>query len=59
MFTNAGRSIISKYLLGQTPAFASYIVIGCGAKQEQLRLMQISNHHCLNQLEQRLFLEVM
>lgn len=32
MITNVGKNIISKYLLGQAPAYASYIAIGCGAK---------------------------
>lgn len=31
MITNRGKEIISKYLLGQTPAYASHISIGCGA----------------------------
>ena len=32
MITNTGKSIIGKYLLGQAPAYASYIAIGCGAQ---------------------------
>jgi hypothetical protein len=32
MITNIGKGIISKYLIGQAPAYASYIAIGCGAK---------------------------
>lgn len=32
MITNTGRNIIAKYLIGQAPAYASYIAIGCGAK---------------------------
>jgi hypothetical protein len=32
MITNTGKNIIAKYLLGQAPAFASYIAIGCGPK---------------------------
>lgn len=32
MITNKGKSIIAKYLLGQTPAYASYIALGCGPK---------------------------
>ena len=32
MITDKGKSIIGKYLLGQAPAYASYIAIGCGAK---------------------------
>jgi hypothetical protein len=31
MITNTGKSIIIKYLLGQAPAYASYIAAGCGA----------------------------
>jgi hypothetical protein len=31
MITNKGKSVISKYLIGQTPSYASYIAIGCGA----------------------------
>lgn len=31
MITNTGKEIISKYLLGQVPAYASHISIGCGA----------------------------
>ena len=32
MITNTGKSIIGKYLLGQAPAYASYIAVGCGPK---------------------------
>ena len=32
MITNTGKSIIGKYLLGQAPAYASYIAVGCGAQ---------------------------
>lgn len=31
MITDKGKEIISKYLLGQTPTYASHISIGCGA----------------------------
>lgn len=30
MITNTGKQIIAKYLLGTTPAYASYISVGCG-----------------------------
>ena len=30
MITNKGKTIIAKYLLGQAPAYASYIAVGCG-----------------------------
>ena len=31
MITNDGKEIVSKYLLGQVPAFATHLSIGCGA----------------------------
>jgi hypothetical protein len=31
MITNTGKTIIAKYLLGQAPAYASYLAIGCGS----------------------------
>ena len=30
MITNTGKTIIAKYLLGQAPAYASYLAVGCG-----------------------------
>lgn len=30
MITNTGKGILAKYLVGQTPAYASYIAVGCG-----------------------------
>lgn len=35
MITNTGKSIIAKYMLGQAPAYASYIAVGCGKKPLQ------------------------
>jgi hypothetical protein len=32
MITDNGKSIIAKYLVGQSPAYASYIAVGCGPK---------------------------
>ena len=32
MITNTGKNILAKYLIGQAPAYASYIAIGCGQK---------------------------
>ena len=32
MITNTGKAIMVKYLLGQAPAYASFIALGCGAK---------------------------
>jgi hypothetical protein len=30
MITNTGKGILAKYLIGQAPAYASYIAVGCG-----------------------------
>jgi hypothetical protein len=32
MITNVGKNILAKYLIGQAPAYASHIAIGCGAR---------------------------
>lgn len=32
MITNIGKNIIAKYLIGDAPAYASYIALGCGPK---------------------------
>jgi hypothetical protein len=32
MITNKGKNIIAKYLIGDAPAYASYIALGCGPK---------------------------
>lgn len=32
MITNTGKNILAKYLIGQAPAYASYLAIGCGKK---------------------------
>lgn len=32
MITNTGKAILAKYLIGQSPSYASHIAIGCGAK---------------------------
>lgn len=32
MITNTGKGIIAKYLLGQAPAYASHMAIGCGRR---------------------------
>jgi hypothetical protein len=32
MITNTGKNIIAKYLIGDTPAYASFIALGCGQK---------------------------
>jgi hypothetical protein len=32
MITNIGKNIIAKYLIGDAPAYASYIALGCGPR---------------------------
>jgi hypothetical protein len=32
MITNKGKNIVAKYLIGDAPAYASYIALGCGSK---------------------------
>ncbi len=32
MITNTGKNILAKYLVGQAPAYASYVAVGCGPK---------------------------
>ena len=32
MITNTGKALLAKYLIGQAPAYASYIAVGCGPK---------------------------
>jgi hypothetical protein len=32
MITETGQAILAKYLVGQAPAYASYISIGCGSE---------------------------
>ena len=32
MITDTGKKILAKYLIGQTPSYASHIAVGCGAR---------------------------
>ncbi len=32
MITETGKNILAKYLIGQAPAYASYIALGCGSR---------------------------
>lgn len=32
MITNTGKNLLAKYLVGQTPSYASHIAVGCGTK---------------------------
>jgi hypothetical protein len=43
MITNTGKNIIAKYLIGQAPAYASYIAIGCGPRPVSAIYFDISS----------------
>ena len=43
MITNVGKNILAKYLIGQAPAYASHIAIGCGAQPQPLDYQLNSN----------------
>jgi hypothetical protein len=36
MITNVGKNLLAKYLIGQAPAYASHIAIGCGATPKSI-----------------------
>ena len=50
MITDTGKKIIGKYLLGQAPAYASYIAIGCGPTPLNTKdiFEDFSNKKCLD-----------
>jgi hypothetical protein len=43
MITNKGKSIIGKFLLGQTSTFASHIAVGCGATPLSANSFSVTN----------------
>lgn len=43
MITNNGKQIIAKYLIGQAPAYASYIAVGCGPNAKKKVSVDISD----------------
>lgn len=54
MITNIGKNIIGKYLLGQAPAYASYIAVGCGAQPLQTEDI-FGNYSAKNNLDFEMF----
>jgi hypothetical protein len=48
MITNNGKQIIAKYLIGQTPSFASHIAVGCGRKPLRHVNVGITNIEIVN-----------
>lgn len=47
MITSKGKSIIAKYLIGETDTYASYIALGCGSKPKN-STVPFSNQDRLN-----------
>jgi hypothetical protein len=43
MITNVGKNILAKYLIGQAPAYASHIALGCGATPKTIDYAFTSN----------------
>ena len=43
MITNVGKNILAKYLIGQAPAYASHIALGCGATPKAIDYNFTSN----------------
>jgi hypothetical protein len=43
MITNKGKSIVGKFLLGQTSSFASHIAVGCGAAPLSANSFSVTN----------------
>lgn len=54
MITNTGKNILAKYLIGQAPAYASYIAIGCGARPLST-LEQFDDYSNKNELDFEMF----
>jgi hypothetical protein len=59
MITNTGKGILAKYLLGQAPAFASYIAVGCGPQAltsgSAFTTLQKSEYSAKNSLDFEMF----
>jgi hypothetical protein len=59
MITNKGQSLLTKYLVGQTPAYASYIAVGCGTRPQDASYSpsasEISSQRLKNNLDFEMF----
>jgi hypothetical protein len=58
MITNKGQSLLTKYLVGQTPAYASYIAVGCGATPQDELYSPSANEISLQKLKNSLDFEM-
>jgi len=60
MITNTGKGILAKYLIGQAPAYASYIAVGCGpqalnSEEPGFTPEQIAEYSAKNALDFEMF----
>ena len=59
MITNTGKNILAKYLVGQAPAYASYISFGCGKQPKEagdsFTLQEIDEYAAKQNMEFEMF----
>ena len=55
MITNTGKNILAKYLVGQAPAYASYIAVGCGPQAVDRDLGDFSDYSAKESLDFEMF----
>ena len=55
MLTNTGKNILAKYLIGQAPAYASYIAFGCGPSAINSSTGSFGNYSQKQNLEFEMF----
>ena len=55
MITEFGKGIIGKYLIGQAPAYASYIAIGCGPTPIDSGVLTDANYSSKKTLDMEMF----
>jgi len=55
MITNIGKNILAKYLVGQAPAYASYIAVGCGPQPVDRDLGSFGDYSAKDSLDFEMF----
>jgi hypothetical protein len=55
MITNTGKNILAKYLVGQAPAYASYIAVGCGPQAVDRDLGDFGDYSAKESLDFEMF----
>lgn len=58
MITNKGQSLLTKYLVGQAPAYASYIAVGCGPMPQDIAHNTTSSEISEQRLKENLDFEM-